>query len=192
MSSISLVEIGGAFMGLFAIIDILGSLPIILSLQQQGEEIYPMRTTVVSLVIFTLFLTAGDLILRLFSVDTQSFAVAGSLVLFVMALEMILGIDIIRYNGPKGSSSIVPLAFPLVAGPGAITAVLSMSAEYAVINIVIALLLNMVFVFVVLKCTKKVQSIISEGFIYIMRKFFGFILLAMCVKLFTSNLSHLL
>ncbi|MDO4190517.1 MAG: MarC family protein [Bacteroidales bacterium] len=192
MFSISITQIIGAFLALFAIIDILGSVPIILGLQQRGEEIKPLRTTLVSIVIFVAFLFAGDLILRLFSVDTQSFAVAGSLVLFIMALEMILGIDIIRYNGPKGSSSVVPLAFPLVAGPGSITAILSMRAEYDMINILIALILNIVWVYVVLKSTKKIHQFIGEGAVYIMRKFFGIILLAMSVKLFASNISSLL
>lgn len=192
MGHFDITQIGGAFLALFAIIDILGAVPIILGLQQRGEEVNALRTTLASIVIFVAFLFAGDLILRLFSVDTQSFAVAGSLVLFIMALEMILGVDIIRYNGPKGASSVVPLAFPLVAGPGSITAILSMRADFDLINIVIALVLNIVWVYVVLRSTKKIHELIGDGVVYVMRKFFGIILLAMCVKLFASNLSHLL
>lgn len=185
------MEIASAFIVLFAIIDILGSIPIILSFQQKGEQVYPLRTSFIALAIMLLFLFAGDLILNLFNVDIQSFAVAGSLVIFIMALEMILDVEIFKHKGPKGSSSIVPIAFPLVAGPGSFTALLSLRAEYFTVNIIIALLLNLCFVYLVLKMTKKIEKFLGEGGIYIMRKFFGIILLAIAVKLFVTNINYL-
>ncbi|MDD3405422.1 MAG: NAAT family transporter [Sphingobacteriia bacterium] len=190
--NLSLMQIASAFIVLFAIIDILGSIPIILSFQKKGEQVYPLRTTIVALSIMLLFLFAGDWILQLFNVDIKSFAVAGSLVIFIMALEMVLDVEIFKNKGPEGSSSIVPLAFPLVAGPGSFTALLSLRAEYATINIIIALVLNLCFVFFVLKSTNKIERILGEGGIYIMRKFFGIILLAIAVKLFVTNIHSLL
>lgn len=185
------MEIASAFIVLFAIIDILGSIPIIFSFQQKGEQVYPLRTSFIALAIMLLFLFAGDLILNLFNVDIQSFAVAGSLVIFIMALEMILDVEIFKHKGPKGSSSIVPIAFPLVAGPGSFTALLSLRAEYFTVNIIIALVLNLCFVYLVLKMTKKIEKSLGEGGIYIMRKFFGIILLAIAVKLFVTNINYL-
>ena len=175
---LSWLEISSTFIVLFAIIDILGSVPLILNIKGKGEVIMPLRTTSIALSILLLFLFAGDLILKLFNVDIQSFAVAGSFVLFIMALEMILDVEIFKNKGPKGSSSIVPLAFPLVAGPGSFTALLSLSSQYSMINIVISLVLNLLFVYFVLKSTDKIEKIFGQGGIYIMRKFFGIILLA--------------
>ena len=190
--NLSISELVSTFIVLFAIIDILGSVPLILNIKKKGEVIMPAKTTLIALSILLLFLFAGDLILKLFNVDIESFAVAGSLVLFIMALEMVLDIEIFKNKGPEGSSSIVPLAFPLVAGPGSFTALLSLRAEYSVWNIVIALVLNLMFVYLVLRSTSKIEKIFGEGGIYIMRKFFGIILLAISVKLFTENIGHLL
>ena len=131
-------------------------------------------------------------VLKLFSVDIQSFAVAGSLIIFIFAIEMILDIEIFRNKGPKNSSSFIPLAFPLIAGPGSFTTLLSLRAEYHVENIIVALVLNLALVYLVLKTTTRIEKIIGEGGIYILRKFFGIILLAISVKLFTTNISHLL
>lgn len=178
-------------MVLFAIIDILGSIPLILSLRQKGEKIHALQATLVALAILLLFLFAGDFILKIFNVDIQSFAVAGALVIFIFALEMLLDIEIFRNRGPEGSSSIVPLAFPLIAGPGSFTTLLSLRAEYDVENIIIGLVLNLVFVYFVLRSTTKIEKFFGEGGIYVMRKFFGIILLAISVKLFTGNLSSL-
>lgn len=188
----SLIQITSAFMVLFAIIDILGSIPIILNIKHRGEAINPFQTSSIAFVILVIFLFAGDWILRLFNVDIESFAVAGALVIFIYSLEMLLDVEIFRNKGPEGSSSIVPLAFPLVAGPGSFTTLLSLRAEYAVENILIALFLNLVFVFIVLKSTTKIEKLIGQGGIYIIRKFFGIILLAISVKLFTTNLGSLL
>lgn len=187
----SLLQISSTFMVLFAIIDILGSIPLILSLRQKGEKIHALQATLVALAILLLFLFAGDFVLKIFNVDIQSFAVAGALVIFIFALEMLLDIEIFRNRGPEGSSSIVPLAFPLIAGPGSFTTLLSLRAEYDVENIIIGLVLNLVFVYFVLRSTTKIEKFFGEGGIYVMRKFFGIILLAISVKLFTGNLSSL-
>ena len=188
---LSFIQITSAFMVLFGIIDILGSIPLIVRLQAKGEQIQAMKITVVAYIIMVVFLFAGDLILQVFHVDIQSFAVAGALIIFLMGMEMVLDVEFFKNNGPAGSSSIVPLAFPLVAGPGAFTALLSLQAEYNMINILIALTLNLFFVYFVLKMTKKLEKILGEAGIYIMRKFFGIILLAISVKLFTTNIHSL-
>jgi len=190
--NISLVEISSAFIILFAIIDITGSIPLILNFKAKGKEINPIKTSSVALGIMLLFLFSGEMILKLFNVDVESFAVAGSFVLFILALEMILDVEIIKNNGPKGSHSIVPIAFPLVAGPGSFTALLSLRAEFQSANIVIALIINLIIVFFVLYFTGSIEKILGKGGIYILRKFFGIILLAIAVKLFTSNLHSLL
>lgn len=188
----SIMQILSAFMVLFAIIDPLGSIPIVLNLESKGEHISAIRTTVVATVIMFLFLFVGEWILKLFNVDIQSFAVAGAIIIFIMALEMVCDIEIFKNNGPKGASSIVPLAFPLFAGPGAFAALISLRAEYSIINICIALLMNMAFVYIELRSTRFIQKLFGEGGIYIIRKFFGIVLLAIAVKLFATNLSSLL
>ena len=188
----NLIQITSAFMVLFAIIDILGSIPIILNIKRKGQTVHAFRASVVAMIILVAFLFMGEGVLRLFNVDIQSFAVAGALIIFIFAIEMILDIEIFRNKGPEGGSSIIPIAFPLIAGPGSFTTLLSLRAEYATENIIIALILNMIFVFAVLKSTSKIEKIIGEGGIYIFRKFFGIILLAIAVKLFTTNIGSLL
>lgn len=190
--SLSLIQITSAFMVLFAIIDILGSIPLILDIKKKSNVVHAFRASGIAFVILIAFLFTGEGILRLFNVDIQSFAVAGALVIFIFAIEMILDVEIFRNKGPEGSSSIVPLAFPLIAGPGSFTTLLSLRAEYDTINIIIALVLNLLFVYFVLKSTSKIEKIIGEGGIYILRKFFGIILLAIAVKLFTANIGSLL
>ena len=192
MGTISFSELSRAFITLFAIRDITGSIPLILSLKSKGIDINPIRTSCVALGMMIMFLFLGERIMHLFNVDIQSFAVAGSFVLFIMALEMILDIEIFRNNGPKNMGGIVPIAFPLVAGPGSLTAMIALRAEFAPINILIALILNLVFVFLVLKSTGRIEKLLGKGGIYILRKFFGIILLAIAVKLFTSNLQYLI
>jgi multiple antibiotic resistance protein len=188
----SLIQIASAFMVLFAIIDILGSVPIILTIKSKGENVQAGKTSLVALVILVVFLFAGDWILQLFNVDIESFAVAGSFVIFIFSLEMILDVEIFRNKGPEGASSVVPIAFPLIAGPGSFTTLLSLRAEYAIENIIIALVLNICFVFFVLRFTSKIEKWMGKGGIYILRKFFGIILLAVSVKLFTTNIRFLL
>ena len=190
--NLSILQITSAFMVLFAIIDILGSIPIILNIKQKRQNVYAFRASAVALIILVAFLFMGEGVLKLFNVDIQSFAVAGALIIFIFSLEMILDIEIFRNKGPEGGSSIIPIAFPLIAGPGSFTTLLSLRAEYATENIIIALVLNMLFVFFVLRSTSKIEKIIGEGGIYILRKFFGIILLAIAVKLFTTNIGSLL
>lgn len=189
---LSLIQITSAFMVLFAIIDIMGSIPLILDIKKKSNIVHAFRASAIAFLILIAFLFTGEGILKLFNVDIQSFAVAGALVIFIFAIEMILDIEIFRNKGPEGSSSIVPLAFPLIAGPGSFTTLLSLRAEYDTINIIIALVLNLLFVYFVLKSTSKIEKVIGEGGIYILRKFFGIILLAIAVKLFTSNIGSLL
>jgi multiple antibiotic resistance protein len=186
--NINLLEITSAFVVLFAIIDVLGSIPIVLSIKQK-QKINPLMVVGASFAVMLGFLYAGDVVLSMFGVDVKSFAVAGSFVIFIMAMEMTLGIEIFKMDGPAKTASIVPLAFPLIAGPGSFTSLLSLRAEYQTINIIIALLLNMAFVYLVLRLTDKIEKLIGKGGIYILRKFFGVILLAIAVKLFATNIA---
>ena len=188
---LSTVEILSAFIVLFAIIDILGSVPIIMQLKEKGLEVNARNATLISLVVLVIFFYAGDLILRLFNVDINSFAVAGSFVIFLIALEMTLDIEIFKNMGPTKSGTLVPLVFPLIAGAGAFTTLLSLRAQYADINILIAVVLNMVWVYLVITLTDRIRAIIGDGGIYMLRKFFGIILLAVAVSLFSENISVL-
>ncbi len=188
----SIKEIVSAFMVLFAVIDITGSIPIIIDLKKKGNIIQPVSTALGSFVIFVAFLFAGDGLLSLFGVDIQSFAVAGAIVILVMAIEMILGVELMKNDGPKGSATIVPLIFPLIAGAGALTTLLSLRAEFNIANIIVAIILNMVFVYLVLAKLEWIERIFGQGVIYVLRKFFGIILLAMAVKLFVTNISSLI
>jgi multiple antibiotic resistance protein len=181
-----------AFLVLFAVIDVLGSTPIFINLKEKGRPVNATKATLISTALMVAFYFAGDVILKLFSVDIESFAVAGSIVIFLMALEMILDIEIFKNMGPIKEATLIPVVFPLLAGPGSFTTLLSLRAEYATPNIMIGLMINMIFVFIVLKATERVQEIISKSTIYLMRKFFGIILLAIAVRLFTSNLQSLL
>lgn len=185
---INFTEILGSFLVLFAIIDITGSIPIFLSLKQSGNKFVPWQAATISLLLMVLFFYLGDALLKLFGVDIQSFAVAGSIVLFIMAFEMILGVEIFKTDSGAGGSTVVPIAFPLIAGPGALTTIISLRAEYADLNILIALLLNIVIDFLVLKYIDKLERILGKTLISILRKSFGVILLAIGVKLLTTNL----
>lgn len=191
-SRIDPLQIASAFIVLFAVIDVLGSTPIFISLKNRGRAVNACQATLISTTLLIAFFFAGDAMLRLFSVDVESFAVAGSLVIFLMSLEMLLDVEIFKNNGPIKEATLIPVVFPLIAGPGSFTTLLSLRAEYAQVNILIGLLLNMAFVYVVLKATKRVERVISKAAIYLLRKFFGIILLAISVRLFTANLSALL
>jgi multiple antibiotic resistance protein len=175
-------------MVMFAVIDIIGSIPIIVDLKTKGNKIYPFRTTLFSFLILITFLFLGEAVLGVFGVDIESFAIAGSFVLFFLAMEMILGIEIFR-GGSTESASIVPLAFPIIAGAGSITSILSLKAEYGTLDITLAVLLNMVIVYFVLKTTGKIEKIIGKSGIAVLRKFFGIILLSISIKLFMSNIA---
>ncbi len=189
---INFMQIASAFIVLFAIIDPLGTMPLILKLKQQGENIQPAKVSIVAAIIMIAFLFGGEWILNLFNVNIESFAVAGAIILFLMAVEMVCDLEIFKNNGPQGSVSIVPLAFPLFAGPGVFTTVIALQAEFAIANILIALLINMVALYGILKSTSWLQQVLGEGGIYVTRKFFGVILLAISVKLFTENLKFIL
>ena len=192
LSRLDPLQIASTFMVLFAVIDVLWSTPIFIDLKQQGRPVNALKATLISTSLLIGFFFAGDVMLRLFNVDIESFAVAGSLVIFLLALEMILDVVIFKNQGPIKEATLVPVVFPLIAGAGSFTTLLSLRAEYAQINILIGLLLNMVFVYCVLKATERVERLISKSTIYLLRKFFGIILLAISVRLFTANLSALL
>lgn len=187
-SEINFVEIVSAFVVLFAIIDVTGSIPIFLSLKNQQKSIKAWQACLASLVLFVVFFYSGDALLNLFGVDLASFAVAGALVIFILAMEMVLGVEIIKNEGGGNGASIVPIAFPLIAGPGALTALLSLRADHAVINIMIALVLNVLFAFIVLASIDKIERVLGKATIFILRKFFGVILLALAVNMFVDNL----
>ena len=188
LGKINFVEIFSSFIVMAAIIDIFGSIPIFMSMKEQNKTIKAGQACLTALALFLAFFFAGDALLKLFSIDAASFAVAGSFVLFILAVEMILGREIIKNEGGKGGASIVPIAFPLIAGPGALTALLSLRADYAVINILIALLLNILLDYFVIRSLDKIQRILGENLIFILRKFFGVILLAIAVNMFVNNI----
>ena len=187
----SIKEIVSAFMVLFAIIDITGSIPIIIDIKSKGGQIKPLFAAVSSMILFILFLIAGDGLLSLFGVNIESFAVAGSIVIFVLALEMILGVELMKNDGPGGSATLVPIVFPLIAGAGTLTTLLSLRAEYAIENIIVAILLNMVVVYFGLGKLEFIEKFLGKGTIYVLRKFFGIILLAIAIKLFATNIASL-
>ena len=181
-----------AFIVLFAVIDIIESIPIIINLKDKGKEVNALKATVISFLLMIGFFYAGDFLLKLFHVDIESFAVAGAFVIFLLSLEMILDIEIFKNTGPIKEATLVPLVFPLLAGAGSFTTLLSLRAEYASVNIVVALILNMLWVYFVVRMTKQVERLLGKGGIYIIRKFFGIILLAISVRLFTVNITLLL
>lgn len=185
------VEIFKATMVLFAVVDIVGSIPIIIKLKEQSGEIHALRTSLVSLVIMISFLILGESILGLFGVNVESFAVAGSIILFAMALEMIMGVRLFRDEVSGKTASIVPLAFPIIAGAGSMTSIISLRAEYAEINIMIAIVINILIVFIVLKTTRIIEKVMGEGGIAILKKVFGIILLAIAIRLFSENVKEL-
>ena len=187
------VEFLSAFIVLFAVIDPIGIMPIVLSIRDKGKKIHPGKAVFFSFTLMFLFFFIGDWILNLFGVDINSFAVAGSIVIFLMSLEMVLDIEIFKDSSiAANDATMVPLVFPLLAGAGSFTTLLSLKAEYAAVNILSALLLNALVVFIMLSATAFLQRLLGKGGIYFTRKFFGIILLAISVKLFTSNLSYLI
>jgi multiple antibiotic resistance protein len=183
-------EILTATMVLFAVIDIIGSIPIIINLRQKVGHIESEKASIVALLLMIVFLFIGDQILALIGIDVYSFAVAGSILIFFIAIEMILGITIYKDEEPE-TASIVPIAFTLIAGAGTMTTLMSMRAAYADINIIIAIAINVGLVYVVLKLSGKIGAWLGKGGISIIRKVFGIILMAIAVKLFTGNIQHL-
>ena len=190
-SSFNLVEFLSAFIVLFAVIDPIGIMPIVLSIRDKGKIINSGKAVFYSFSLMFLFFFVGDWILNLFGVDINSFAVAGALIIFLMAIEMVLDIEIFKDSSiAANNATMVPLVFPLLAGAGSFTTLLSLKAEYSGINIFLALLVNAVVVYIMLRSTAFLQKALGKGGIYFTRKFFGIILLAISVKLFTSNLLH--
>jgi multiple antibiotic resistance protein len=175
---------------LFAVIDIVGSIPIIVDLRSKMGHIQSEKATIVAAVIMIAFLFVGEEILKLIGIDANSFAVAGSFVLFFLALEMILGIRLYKEDNPS-TASIVPIAFPLIAGAGTMTTILSLRAVYANINIIIAILINVIVVYAVLKSSGKIERLLGNNGLGVIRKIFGVILLAIAVKLFAANVKGL-
>jgi multiple antibiotic resistance protein len=181
-----------ATMVLFAVIDIIGSIPVIIKLKEKSGGINELRTSLVSFGILIAFLFLGESILHLFGVSVASFAVAGALILFAMAIEMIFGVRLFRDELHPKTASVVPLAFPIIAGAGTMTTLVSLKAEYAQINIILAIVINVVFVFFALRLINPLEKLLGEGGIAIIQKVFGIILLAIAIKLFTTNLKGLI
>src|SRR5882757_3408910 len=182
-------EILSVTMILFAIIDILGAIPVIIELRQRVGHIESEKASIAVLVLMVVFLFVGDELLAVIGLDISSFAIAGSLVIFIIAMEMVLGVDFFKEEIPQ-SASIVPLAFPLIAGAGTMTTLLSLKSQYQTQNIVVGIVLNTLFVYLVLKNVKWLEKLLGETGVNILRKAFGVILLAIAIKLFRSN-THL-
>jgi multiple antibiotic resistance protein len=183
-------EILTASMVLFAVIDIVGSIPIIISLRNKVGHIQSEKASIVAGVIMVAFLFIGEEILNLIGIDVNSFAVAGALVIFFLAIEMILGITLYKDDEPE-TASIVPIAFPLIAGAGTITTLLSLRSEFHVENIIVAIVVNIIFVYLVLKSSRRIERILGKNGLSVIRKVFGVILLAIAVKLFAANINEL-
>ncbi len=174
---------------LFSVIDIIGNIPIVISMKAQGKKIESSKATIVAGLLMVVFLFAGESILHLFGVDVGSFAIAGAIVIFIIGLEMILGITLMKEpETSSNSSSIVPLAFPLLAGAGTLTTILSLKAEFYQFNIMMGILLNLVIVYCVLRSSSFIQRKIGVGGANVLRKIFGIVLLAISIKLFKTNL----
>ncbi|WP_242120796.1 MarC family protein [Aestuariivivens sediminicola] len=185
-------EIFTAFMVLFAVIDIVGNIPIVIDLRKKVGHIQSEKASIIAGVIMTVFLFLGKSILNLIGIDVNSFAVAGAFILFFIALEMILGITLYKQEETNPlTASVFPLAFPLIAGPGSLTTLLSLRAEFRVENIILAIILNVILIYIVLKTSRKIERFLGANGINIIRKVFGVILLAIAVKLFAHNIKVL-
>ncbi len=191
LQDFSFKETVTCFMVLFAVIDIIGSIPIIVSLKQKFGQIEAKRASITAGLIMIVFLFVGNKILKFIGVDVNSFAIAGAFVIFIIALEMILGIEINKTTEAK-AASIVPIAFPLVAGAGTLTTTLSLRAEFHDINIILGIILNTIFVYLVLKSAPWLEKRMGEATLSILQKVFGIILLAISIKLFTANFAQLI
>lgn len=190
MMNIVFQEIFTVAMVLFAVIDIVGGVPVIVSLKQKHGKIESEKAAIAACIMLITFLFIGEDLLSVIGIDVYSFAVAGSFVLFFLALEMILGITLYR-DEETNSASIVPIAFPLIAGAGTLTTLLSLKAQYQTINILIAIILNIILVYIVLKSSSKIEKVLGKNGLGIIRKFFGVVLLAIAVKLFAGNVKAL-
>lgn len=193
ISNFDMTQFFGAFIVLFAIIDIIGTLPIVINLQHEGSIVNASKASLISCLLFIGFMYMGDAFLGLFGLDIFSFAIAGSMIVFIIAMEMILDIHIFHQNETAGNdATFTPVVFPLIAGAGSFTTLLSIRSQYHDFNIILAILANVVIVYVALKLSSKLEKILSPGVICIFQKAFGIILLSISVKLFTSNLAILM
>lgn len=189
LSAFNFGEASRAFMTLFIAVDIVGAIPVVLSLKDKGQKISPSTVTLWSWVMLLAFLFIGEPMLNIFGVDTQSFAVAGSIVLFVLAVEMLFGVQVFKDDGPNGNANIVPLVFPLFAGAASFTALLTLVAQgVAYSNIFVAVLAVSALIFLMLKFVDPLERWLGKGGIFVLRKFFGVILLAVSIKFFIDNL----
>ncbi len=189
----NLKEILTATMILFAVIDIVGNIPIVLKLRKKAGHIQSEKAAIVALILMITFVFIGERILSLIGINVNEFAVAGSFILFFLALEMILGVSIFKDDDGVSAKtvSVFPLAFPLLAGPGSLTSLLALRAEYAIENILIAIVINIALIYIVLKTSQRIEKGIGKNGIAIIHKVFGVILLAIAVKLFTANIQEL-
>ncbi len=187
--SFDIWQVLSSFIFLFAIIDPFGNIPVTLNMERKGVKIDALKVSIATITILLAFLFAGEWVLKLFGVKIEYFAIAGGFVILLMALEMVLDVTIFKNEGLGGSGSIVPLAFPMYAGPGAFTALLSITAEYDIINLVISVTLNTITLFFVLIGTKWLNKYLGQTSLYILRKFFGIIVLAISCKLMFANLA---
>ncbi|WP_126969834.1 MarC family protein [Gynurincola endophyticus] len=178
---------------LFAIIDIIGSIPLLITLKEKMGGINELKATVISGGLMIVFLFTGDKFLKILGLDVNSFAVAGAIVIFILGLEMILGIEFFKGDSsdPK-SGSLVPIAFPLIAGSGTLTTIISLPANYSKLVIFLGILANLIFVFIVLKSLNRIAKLLGPGGLSAVRKFFGVILLAIAVKMFATNVGVLI
>ncbi|WP_127845974.1 MarC family protein [Psychroflexus aestuariivivens] len=183
-------QIFTAGMILFAVIDIIGSIPIIVDLRKKAGHIQSEKASIVACILMIAFLFVGETILNLIGIDVNSFAVAGAFIIFFLAIEMILGVQLYKDDAPE-TAAIVPLAFPLIAGAGTMTSILSLKSEFETPNIIVAIILNVIVVYAVLKSSKKIEKLFGKQGISVIRKIFGVILLAIAVKLFAANIQNL-
>ena len=189
LGEVDIWQILSSFIFLIAIIDPIGNIPITLSLQSKGVKVYPIRVCAASLVILLMFLFLGEWMLKLFGVQIEYFAIAGGFIIFLMALEMILDVTIFQTGELEGNGSIVPMAFPMYAGPGAFTALLAITAEYSIASLIISVTLCIIVLYLVLVGTDWLSKYIGQTTMYIIRKFFGIIVLAIACKLIFGNLA---
>ena len=193
LQQFDLTQFFSAFVVLFAIIDIVGTLPVIMNLQHNGRHVSASRASIISLILFIGFMYMGKAFLSLFSLDVSSFAVAGSIIVFIIAMEMVLDIEIFHSNNTVGNDvTFTPVVFPLIAGAGSFTTLLSIRSQYNDFNIILAIIANVIVVYVALKLSVKLEKWLSPGVICIFQKAFGIILLSLAVKLFTSNITILI
>jgi multiple antibiotic resistance protein len=177
---------------LFAVIDIIGSIPLLISLKEKMGGIRELRATLISGGLMILFLLVGEKFLNILGLDVRSFAVGGSIVIFILGLEMVLGHEFFKSDGDAKSGTMVPIAFPLIAGSGTLTTIISLQANYSVWPVLIGIILNLVIVFVVLKSLNLIARLLGNGGLIAVRKFFGVVLLAIAVKIFTTNVGGLI